>query len=833
MPRIPSVSEVRSVSAAVTRDPGVRATAEDFGLAAARGLANLGVGVGNLGEGIEEYIKERGRSEDPDGETKDKTTAEDGSDTDRGATAPATTRLVSNIGDTMAWDDVAASKHHIAWVREQSRLLIEKQQHRDGPPVEAAGRSQKDLMALQDENLNELPPEQRAKAKEDAKSVVIGHALSAAQRSQNLNVEASMRKMVETLELLKGQAAVDPASAEKFLADGLGLLSQSHEMGALSDAQLGQRSTAFRRDLYSTMLREQKASDVVADLEAGVYDTALDDPELQQLLLIEHRWRMQVEEAQGRANGAAMVSGAAQGDEAQPALSDATRAVLQAGDFADFELEAEKARRVRSGVESLRFAPEDEFEEEIAKLAPAVEGLDQEARLEVQEAVRKGSERLLEERHADPADYAMGLPSVAKAFEAAKADPSLLPSAVSGRLAAQAAMGISPEERRALSKAEEMEILESYRALPAEARGQALKALQQAYGDQCGRVAAELEEAGLPFQVAQALEASGNGARAAQAVDAEQSAASGPQADLITETAEWIIAEGNERSVPPLPGRRPAPAPENSQSFGDDSAVDVKEADQTLFVPEYEAQIEHSSLLEKEYADLIEGLSRSEVASFEEHIRRAVEESGASLQTADLARRLVASNLRSGFPLGDALALAFDRSGLRKVETEESAPDPTTGEAEERVRALLSSMLIRYDQPIHDPERALAMIEMATNARRIMAAEGEKGFEAALAELKTLEQTDDWFLYPKLRNAVLRARSNPVTTPWALTDTELVSLFEATGGSTDMLNDTALLTSFALPLSLAAGLAGRQQSKLRSSYERELKRRGFLKVPER
>ncbi|HIC82451.1 MAG TPA: hypothetical protein EYP07_16030, partial [Kiloniellaceae bacterium] len=52
MPRIPSVSDVRSVPAGVTRDPGVGASAEDFGLAAARGLAGLGLGLGDLATGL-------------------------------------------------------------------------------------------------------------------------------------------------------------------------------------------------------------------------------------------------------------------------------------------------------------------------------------------------------------------------------------------------------------------------------------------------------------------------------------------------------------------------------------------------------------------------------------------------------------------------------------------------------------------------------------------------------------------------------------------------------------------------------------------------------------
>lgn len=671
MPRIPSVSDVRSVSAAVTRDPGVRATAEDFGLAAARGLANLGIGVSNFGKGLKQYAEEPDNDEDRGDKTEDKTAE----DEDSGAAQPAAAQLASNIGDTMAWDDVAASKHHIAWVREQSRLLIEKQQHQGGSPVETAGQSQKDLIAVEEERRNELPQQQRDRAKEAAKPVVTGHALSAAQRGQNLSVEASMRKMTETLELLKGQAATDPTSAEKFLADGLDLLVQSHEMGALSDAQLEQRSTAFRRDLYTQMLREQKASDVVADLEAGIYDGALDDPELTQLLLIENRWRMRGEEAQGRANGEAMVAGAAKGEGSQTGLSDDTRFLLEAGDFADFELEVEKARRVRSGVESLRFAPEDEFEAEITKLAPAVEALDKEARLDIQEAVRKGGERLLEERRADPADYAMGLPSVAKAFEAAKGDPALQPAAVSGRLAAQAAMGISPEDRRALSKAEVTEILEGYRALPVEARGGALKALQQAYGDEVGRVAVELEEAGLPFQVVQALEPGSDGALAAQAGHTEQSAASGPEGDIIAETAERLIAEGEDRSVPTPPGRKEAPPPGALRSFDDAASVagangvppiPGRKLGSGLHPSEEKLLNKYQPLMEADEAILKDGLDASAVAGAEAIIEAKAAELNASSDMATLAKRLALRNLRKRGRLERSVTFALAETGIEK-----------------------------------------------------------------------------------------------------------------------------------------------------------------------
>ncbi|NIA66972.1 hypothetical protein HBA54_00020 [Pelagibius litoralis] len=508
MPRIPSASDIRSVSAGVTRDPGVRASAEDFGLGVARGISSLSEGIANA--------------------------------------APLFVKLKEMTDKSDAAEEKIQTEKNKAEVRQAAIQMVDDLEYDGNAPLEAAERSAQDLEAMEEEKLRALPPERRAAVREASAPIRLGHGLRAAQRLQNQKVAALEQGTAETLKLLQAQAAADPGAAAKLAADGRGLLTELHAAGALSDAQLEQRSTTFQRELYAGMLRDQPAGDVVADLEAGIYDEALDDSDLKQLLLIESRWRMQGEEAQGRASGRALVASAAQGDAAEPKLSDATARLLAAGDFADFELEAEKARRVRSGVESLRFAPEAEFEGEIGKLAPAVEALDKEARLEIQEAVRKGSEQLLEERRADPADYAMGLPSVAKAFAAAKGDPSLLPAAVSGRLAAQAAMGIGPEDQRALSKAEVAEMLQGYQALPVEARGEAVKALQEAYGDGIGRVAAELEEAGLPAQMVQALDPNSKGASAGPSIDEAQPAASGPGGDIIAETAERLLTEGEE-----------------------------------------------------------------------------------------------------------------------------------------------------------------------------------------------------------------------------------------------------------------------------------------------
>ena len=109
---------------------------------------------------------------------------------------------------------------------------------------------------------------------------------------------------------------------------------------------------------------------------------------------------------------------------------------------------------------------------------------------------------------ADAAAYVMGQPAVAEAFAAAEQDSTLLPDAIARRLAAQEALGIRPEERRALTKSEEQEIFEGIWNLPPEQQAAALASFRGTYGDRIGPVAAALEEAGLPPSLAGYLDPS-------------------------------------------------------------------------------------------------------------------------------------------------------------------------------------------------------------------------------------------------------------------------------------------------------------------------------------
>src|SRR3546814_15411416 len=61
----------------------------------------------------------------------------------------------------------------------------------------------------------------------------------------------------------------------------------------------------------------------------------------------------------------------------------------------------------------------------------------------------------------------------------------------------RSALGLSPEERRALTREERAQVLAGLDALPPTERIVALGELTRRYGEQSGPVAAELEEAGL------------------------------------------------------------------------------------------------------------------------------------------------------------------------------------------------------------------------------------------------------------------------------------------------------------------------------------------------
>src|SRR3546814_5686335 len=131
------------------------------------------------------------------------------------------------------------------------------------------------------------------------------------------------------------------------------------------------------------------------------------------------------------------------------------------GDGADAERAIELAQRERQRLERLRYAPAAVVREEIAKLAPAGDAVDAEARRRQQEEDRIQVEALLRDRRHDPTAYIMNQPAVAEAFAAAARDPALPGHAVAAGLAAQASLGLSPEERRALRSEEHTSELQS------------------------------------------------------------------------------------------------------------------------------------------------------------------------------------------------------------------------------------------------------------------------------------------------------------------------------------------------------------------------------------
>lgn len=505
MPRIPSISEMRPVSPAVDRDPGLYASADSFGLGVTQGVAEVGREIVNA--------------------------------------APQLRKLVEKVNKSDAAEETVQIGNHKSKVRELSTQMVDDQGYDGGSPLEFAKRAEEELSRLEDEMLKTLSPQRRAPARQATEAIRRGHGLRAAQHQQNQKVAALERETAETLSLLQSQAAAEPAAAEMLSAEGLELLRQLYEAGALSDRQLEQQSTAFRRELYSELLHSQSAIDVVADLEAGLYDEQLGDPMLKDRLLTANRWRLQGELVQGRASGAELVAREARGEAALPALSEATRAILAAADHADFVIEAQKARRIREAIESLRFAPEAALDAEIEKLTPGDDALDKPARLEIQEAMRRGCERFLEERRCDPAGYVMGQTALATLFAAAKDDPALLPAALASRLAAQEAMDIAPEDQRLLSQAEVSGILAGYQASSKQAKLEAIMTLRDKYGDESGRVATELEEAGLPPLVSYLLDPSGNTASARLMAAEPQLPASGPERDIIDDTAARLLAE--------------------------------------------------------------------------------------------------------------------------------------------------------------------------------------------------------------------------------------------------------------------------------------------------
>lgn len=512
MPRIPSAAEVAPVGAARSRVPAIRAAAADFGLATAEGLSSLGDAVaasGPLAQRLEMLLSAGARSE-------------------RAA-----------IG-------LQAAAHRTV-LREAADRMVAEWDDDDAAPIDAARRAARDLKALEERWLDDLPPAQRDAARQAAAPVRQGHGLRTAQRAQNLRVAALARRTGETLDLLQRQAAREPQSAARYAEEGGALLDSLHDAGALTRPQLAAERDGFRRGLAVAAIRARPAAVALTELDSGAYDALLDDAALKQALLMETTRRRESEGVQGAALAEAMVARARRGEAASPELGRIARRLLDDDGRADLDRRIEIAEEVRAGLDGLRFAPAAALQDATAVLA-VPEDLDTELRTAIEREIRVQAEELLRERARDPAGYAMGLAPVAEAFAAVDRDAALLPAAVTLRLAAQAAMGLAPEQRRALSDIEGEEILSDLRVLPARARVAALRDLARRYGDAAPNVAAELAEAGLSPAERQALEP-GNGpgdwARLSELIEAqERRAAPAP-------VASSAVAEAADRRVTP------------------------------------------------------------------------------------------------------------------------------------------------------------------------------------------------------------------------------------------------------------------------------------------
>lgn len=512
MPRIPSAADVSPVGAGASRLPAVRADARDFGAAIGQGLQDFGEGLA--------------------------------------AARPLVEELLRKEEQQAAAEESAEVSSHVATARESCDQAAASWSYDGGTPRQEAARARKQFASMEDSLLRGRPPERQARAKGATAAVREGFVLKVAQTAHNRRVEALARKTDETLQKLQDQAVRAPAAAEHLANEGTATLRSQLEAGALTAEQFTARDQAFRRKLFSGVIQGQAAADAVADLEGGLYDAVLGDPALRDHLLTQARWRLQSEAAQGQAAAQALVEAERRGA-GQAVPRERTQSLLAAGDMADAELAAERARRVREALEPLRYAPEAAVQEAIAGLMPDAEGADSEERLKLQEEVRVQADTMLRARVHDPAAYTMDQPAVAEAFAAAARDPALTGDAVAARLAAQAAMGLPIDQRRALTRDESAEILASLDALPPAGRVAALAELGRRYGEQNGAIAAALMQAGLSPVEALLLDAADDPsarralARLAAGVEKGGERRAG-EGNFIAESVERLIAEGRQ-----------------------------------------------------------------------------------------------------------------------------------------------------------------------------------------------------------------------------------------------------------------------------------------------
>ncbi|GAB4375589.1 MAG: hypothetical protein Kow00114_38840 [Kiloniellaceae bacterium] len=509
MPRIPSAGNVSPIGAGASRLPTIRAQAEHFGVHAASGLKDLAGGVDAIGPLLEDLVEAWSKTE----------------------TAKQTTE----------------PGQHATAMRDAAIQMVDTWEFDGSSPEEAAARSSRALDALEERRLEGVAPEQRQRLKAASAPIRQGLVLRVAQRAQNHAVAALDRRTGETLELLQSQAVREPDAAAHYVAEGQGQLRALRAAGALTPEQFADQEQAFRRALLAKVVRSRSAVQAMADLADGVHDTLLDDAALKQALTEETAWRLHSETALAAAAAAAQLARVRRGEAAPGDLSASAQAVPAAADMADAELQTEIAFRVRSEMERLRFAPEAELNKRLEELAPLADAADAATRERIRQEVWTQGQAMLHARRADPAGYAMQQPAVAQAFAAATKDLALLPDAVAARLAAQDALGLTPEAQNALTLEERSQIRADLMRLPSEQRIAALVKLGDLYGDQIAAVAADLAEAGLtPAELLAAdpsggLEVPDKLAQAAQG----QGEAKTPEGDVIGEAAERLIFESH------------------------------------------------------------------------------------------------------------------------------------------------------------------------------------------------------------------------------------------------------------------------------------------------
>ncbi|MEQ9607254.1 MAG: hypothetical protein RLN99_06265, partial [Kiloniellaceae bacterium] len=540
MPRIPSASEVNLIGASASRLPSVRAEPEDFGLAAAQGLSRLAIGIENT-KPFWERLDEK--DEDAEEEASQTTSGE--------ARKPAETGVTDKEASLAKAAFAAGVGRQKAKAREQGRVLIDDMKRGAAAPGLMARDVVQKFDKAQQQALAAVSPGQRRAAEAAIAPVRQGVAVRALRRAHNLEVEGLSGEIAETLDLLKEQATREPAAASLYADEGTAALRSMLATGYLAPEQFEVRNRAFRREVFASAVDAQPAAEMLADLEEGVYDAALGDPELKQFLVEKTGWRLHSETAQGMAAAEAHLRNVRRGEAEPGALGRSTKSLLAAGAMADAELKAEQAYRVRAQMEKLRFAAEADVVHSVEALAPVEGATDAAAREEIQREVWTQSQAMLRERRRDPAAHVMGQPAVAEAFAAAAKNPALLPEAIAARLAAQGAMGLAAEEQNALTLGERAQIVDGLRLLEPRQQIIAMMELGRLYGDHAAAVSADLTDAGVSVEMQLAADPSGGGevwgalALAADSRDATMA----PEGNVIQEAAERLIAEGGETSA--------------------------------------------------------------------------------------------------------------------------------------------------------------------------------------------------------------------------------------------------------------------------------------------